>query len=178
MLINFSPFQYFFYKNLVLTIPQLIFTMFSGFSGQALYDSMFLMGFNLFFSSMPIIIYGLFEQDFSDETLLRLPQLYQLYRKNELLSMKTFLTWASIGKFKYPSIDNWLLQVNFILSFSAVYQACACFFIPFFYWKSNCVIMYNGTPGDMWSFSITIFHLVVLIINVEVKLVIEATIWP
>lgn len=89
--------QYFFYKNLVFITPQLFFSIYNGFSGQALYDSIFLMCFNIFFSSVPILVYGIIEQNYSHEKLLKFPQLYQLHKKNYLLSTTQFLLWILMG---------------------------------------------------------------------------------
>lgn len=54
---------YFFYKNLVLTLPQLYFGFCNGFSGQTVYDDFFISFYNLFFTSWPLVIKATFEQD-------------------------------------------------------------------------------------------------------------------
>ena len=64
---------------------------------QALYDGMLLMCFNMLFAAAPILVYGLSEQNFSDSQLVNYPQLYQLYKKNDLLRPKQFLLWICIG---------------------------------------------------------------------------------
>lgn len=117
--------QYFFYKNLLLVIPQILFGIHSGFSSQVsftiyrifhslfitvddiscaflrsiqvLFDSVFLMSYNVFFTSIPILIYGLSEQDYQAEQLIQYPQLYKLYKRNYLLSYTQFIVWMFSG---------------------------------------------------------------------------------
>ncbi|XP_043284852.1 phospholipid-transporting ATPase IF [Venturia canescens] len=138
--------QYFFYKNIVFITPQLCFGFHSGFSTQAVYDSIFLMCFNLFFTSVPILCFGLLEQDYSANKLLRFPQYYKLNRRNRLFSPLQSAIWVLIG----------------------VWQTSAIYFGAYFYWLINPVILYNNTSADFWSFSTCIFHLVTLVTNVQI----------
>lgn len=54
---------YFFYKNLVVTLPHVFFAFYNGFTGQTIYDSFFIAYYNLFFTSWPLVIKATFEQD-------------------------------------------------------------------------------------------------------------------
>lgn len=114
--------QYFFYKNLILMIPQFIFSIFCGFSTQvrhkfqngylyngflflsyfiylqSFFDALYLMSYNVIFTSFPIMMYGLFEQNYSADTLLRKPYLYRLNQGNCLLSMQQLFLWIFLGK--------------------------------------------------------------------------------
>ena len=47
---------------------------------------------------MPILVYGLFEQNFTADKLLRKPYLYKLHRRNYLLTRWQFLLWTALGK--------------------------------------------------------------------------------
>ncbi|XP_076683090.1 phospholipid-transporting ATPase IF isoform X2 [Andrena cerasifolii] len=139
---------YFFYKNVMFITPQLLFGIYSGFSMQAFYDSMFLMFFNLLFTSLPILAYGLLEQDYNADKLLRYPYLYKMYKNNYLLSTKQFLIWTCLG----------------------FWHTFAIFYITYFYIHTNPVTLYNNTPMDHWTFSTCVFHLVTLMANVQVLL--------
>lgn len=66
---------------------------------QAVYDSIFFMCFNLFFTSVPILCFGLLEQDYSANKLLRFPQNYKLNRRNRLFSRLQSAIWVLIGNF-------------------------------------------------------------------------------
>ncbi|XP_076395905.1 phospholipid-transporting ATPase IF [Megachile rotundata] len=138
--------QYFFYKNFMFITPQLFFCFHSGFSGQAFYDGIFLMLFNVLFTSLPILAYGLLEQDYTAGQLLRYPYLYKLHRNNYLLSTNQFIIWTILG--------CWHTSVTYFMAYNFI--------------NINPTILYNNTPMDQWSFSTCVFHLVTLISNLMV----------
>lgn len=51
---------------------------FCGFSGAVMSNSWVLILFNLIFTSVPPLIYGVLDQDLAAETLMNLPELYQM----------------------------------------------------------------------------------------------------
>ncbi len=54
---------YFFYKNMLFTLPQFIAAFFNGFSGQTLFDDIYITLYNLVFTAAPLLIRAIFEQD-------------------------------------------------------------------------------------------------------------------
>ncbi|CAJ0958408.1 unnamed protein product [Ranitomeya imitator] len=54
--------SYFFYKNFAYTLVHFWYSFFNGFSGQTVYDTVFIALYNLLYSSLPIIIVGLQDQ--------------------------------------------------------------------------------------------------------------------
>ena len=54
---------YFFYKNMLFTIPQFVFAFFCAYSGQTIFDDIYISMYNLIFTSFPLIIRAIFEQD-------------------------------------------------------------------------------------------------------------------
>ena len=54
---------YFFYKNMLFTVPQLVLAFYCAFSGTTLFDDWYISLYNLFFTSLPLVIRGVFEQD-------------------------------------------------------------------------------------------------------------------
>ena len=54
---------YFFYKNMLFTIPQFIYAFYCGFSSQTIFDDYYIALFNLIFTSLPLVIRAIFEQD-------------------------------------------------------------------------------------------------------------------
>jgi len=89
--------QYFFYKNIAFILPQFLFQFSNGYSTHPLYSGMFLTCYNIFFSSMPIMFYGMFEQDLRPETLMENPILYRDLAKNAKLSWRQFAYWFFSG---------------------------------------------------------------------------------
>ncbi|KAF6092401.1 ATPase phospholipid transporting 8B3 [Phyllostomus discolor] len=83
--------RYFIYKTLASMMVQIWFAFYSGFTAQPLYESWFLVLFNLLYTSLPVLYIGLFEQDVSAEQSLELPQLYSAGQKDELFNYWVFL---------------------------------------------------------------------------------------
>ncbi|XP_035734472.1 probable phospholipid-transporting ATPase IF isoform X2 [Vespa mandarinia] len=137
--------QYFFYKNFVFITPQILFGIHNGFSTQGLYDSMFLMLFNALFTSVPILLFGLYEQDYPSNKLLSNPYLYKLHKKNFLLSWKQFILWFTMG----------------------TWQTCIIYFVIYFYVHNNPIILYDNTPVELWSYSTWILHMAIFVINCQ-----------
>ena len=54
---------YFFYKNMLFTIPQFIFAFYCGFSGQTIFDDVYISLYNLIFTSFPLVVRAILEQD-------------------------------------------------------------------------------------------------------------------
>lgn len=54
---------YFFYKNMLFTVPQFVLAFYCGYSGQTFFDDLFIAFYNLFFTSLPLVIRAIFEQD-------------------------------------------------------------------------------------------------------------------
>ncbi|KAK1123006.1 hypothetical protein K0M31_008642 [Melipona bicolor] len=140
--------QFFFYKNFIFITPQVLYNTYTGFSAQPFYDALFFMLYNVIFTSMPILVYGLFEQNFTADKLLRKPYLYKLYRRNYLLTRWQFLLWTAL----------------------ALWHSLIIYYMSHVYISINPVTLYNNTPVDQWTFGTFVFHLVTLVANLQVLL--------
>ncbi|NXU63055.1 AT10D ATPase, partial [Horornis vulcanius] len=69
---------YYFYKNVTYVNLLFWYQFFCGFSGTSMTDYWILILFNLLFTSVPPIIYGVLDKDASAEILMELPQLYTM----------------------------------------------------------------------------------------------------
>ncbi len=67
----------FFYKNMVFTWAAFWFQIFCNFDISYLFDYTYILMFNLFFTSVPVILMGVLDQDVSDKVSLKVPQLYR-----------------------------------------------------------------------------------------------------
>ena len=56
---------YFFYKNVTFGVTIFLYEAFSSFSGKPAYNDWFLSLYNVFFTSLPVIALGVFDQDVS-----------------------------------------------------------------------------------------------------------------
>uniref|UniRef100_A0A8B9TIT3 Phospholipid-transporting ATPase n=1 Tax=Anas platyrhynchos TaxID=8839 RepID=A0A8B9TIT3_ANAPL len=82
--------RYFFYKNFAFTLVHIWYSFFNGFSAQTAYEDWFITLYNVLYSSLPVLLVGLFDQDVSDKLSLRFPRLYVLGQKDLLFNYKKF----------------------------------------------------------------------------------------
>ncbi|XP_060688382.1 phospholipid-transporting ATPase 11C isoform X2 [Hemiscyllium ocellatum] len=144
--------QYFFYKNLCFIFPQFLYQFYCGFSQQPLYDATYLTFYNICFTSLPILLYGLLEQHISIEMLKKDPSLYRNIANNALLQWKPFLYWTFLGLF------NGLV-----------------FFFGAYFLYDNSTLTDSGQVYGNWTFGTIVFT--VLVFTVNLKLVLDTQYW-
>ncbi|KQK18404.1 hypothetical protein BRADI_1g42310v3 [Brachypodium distachyon] len=88
---------YFFYKNVTFGVTIFLYEAFASFSGKPAYNDWFLSLYNVFFTSLPVIALGVFDQDVSSRLCLRYPELYQEGVQNVLFSWRRILGWMLNG---------------------------------------------------------------------------------
>ncbi|XP_059399974.1 phospholipid-transporting ATPase IF-like [Carassius carassius] len=153
--------QYFFYKNVCFITPQFLYQFFCLFSQQTLYDSVYLTLYNICFTSLPILVYSLFEQLVHPHVLQSKPALYRDISKNSLLSFKTFLYWTFLG----------------------FCHAFLFFFGSYILMGEDTTLMGNGQilranrqlMFGNWTFGTLVFT--VMVITVTLKLALETHFW-
>ncbi|KAM4629382.1 phospholipid-transporting ATPase IF isoform 2-T2 [Polymixia lowei] len=145
--------QYFFYKNVCFITPQFLYQFFCLFSQQTLYDSVYLTLYNICFTSLPILVYSLFEQLVHPHVLQSKPVLYRDISKNSLLSFRTFLYWTLLG----------------------FCHAFVFFFGSYILMGEDTTLMGNGQMFGNWTFGTLVFT--VMVITVTLKLALETHLW-
>ncbi|XP_077462574.1 putative phospholipid-transporting ATPase IF isoform X1 [Stigmatopora argus] len=153
--------QYFFYKNVCFITPQFLYQFFCLFSQQTLYDSVYLTLYNICFTSLPILVYSLFEQLVHPHILQSKPALYRDISRNAMLSFRTFLYWTMLG-------------------FS---HAFVFFFGSYILMGEDTTLMGNGQilranrqlMFGNWTFGTLVFT--VMVITVTLKLALETHFW-
>ncbi|KAM9376956.1 phospholipid-transporting ATPase VB isoform 2-T2 [Pholidichthys leucotaenia] len=134
---------YFFYKNVVYVNLLFWYQFFCGFSGTAMIDYWLMIFFNLFFTSAPPVMFGIFDKDVSGEMLLGVPELYRTGQGEGEYKPSTF--WVSI--------------------LDAFYQSLVCFFIPYLVYQDSEIDMFTfGTPLNTISLFTILLHL-----SIEIK---------
>lgn len=83
--------KYSFYKNVAFGCTLFIAQFFSGFSGQALIDSISAAFYNVVFTAVPVLLFAVLDMPLTFETLMHCPQIY-----NRIKSLSTFTFWKSI----------------------------------------------------------------------------------
>ena len=145
---------YFFYKNIAFGLTLFYFEAFAGFSGQSVYDDYYMLSFNVFLTSLPVISLGVFEQDVSSEICLQFPALYQQGPKNLFFDWYRILGWMGNGV--YASVMIFILN------------------IVIFYNQSFRV---DGQTADMAIVGTTMFTCIIWVVNVQIALTISHFTW-
>ncbi|KAJ1993758.1 phospholipid transporting ATPase [Dimargaris cristalligena] len=100
----------FFYKNIIWTFALFWFQLWCGFSLTFLFDYALMMFYNLAFTSIPVLVLGVLDQDVAADVSMAVPQLYMGGIKGTEFNMRRF--WMHI--------------------FDGIYQSLVCVLIPFY----------------------------------------------
>ncbi|XP_050694500.1 phospholipid-transporting ATPase ID-like isoform X2 [Eriocheir sinensis] len=139
--------RYFFYKNFAFTLCHFWFAFFVAFSAQTLFDPMFISVYNLFYTSMPVLALGIFEQDVSDRCSIKFPKLYTPGLKNALFNKREFFRSAVQG---------------FVTS-------CVLFFIPFGAYY-NAMDTEGRSMADQQTFGSVVATILVIVVTMQICL--------
>jgi phospholipid-translocating P-type ATPase (flippase) len=135
-----------FYKCATFYLTQGLFQIFTGFSGTSLYEQWTLSFYNTLFSSLPVMVVGMFEQDLKASTLLLVPELYTFGPRNSGFSLVTYGTWMA----------------------AAVYQAIACLMVPL--WIAGAIGKFGVEPDDesLFSMGLGVYTTIVLVVTFKI----------
>ncbi|XP_030466430.1 phospholipid-transporting ATPase 2 isoform X1 [Syzygium oleosum] len=84
--------QYSFYKSLLICFIQIFFSFVSGISGTSLFNSVSLMAYNVFYTSIPVLV-SVLDKDVGEETVMQHPQILFYCQAGRLLNPSTFAGW-------------------------------------------------------------------------------------
>lgn len=90
---------YYFYKNIVVVITELFFSIFSGFSGQVFFLDWLSMLFNALWTSWPCLVTYWLEQDIDPALSMRHPEAYGAGQKGVYFTYKKFWMWMGFAVF-------------------------------------------------------------------------------
>ncbi|XP_064481795.1 phospholipid-transporting ATPase VB-like [Ornithodoros turicata] len=117
---------YFFYKNAAFIFILFWYQLYCGFTGAVMIDQLYLMLYNVLFTSLPPLVLGIYDQDCPAHLLLKRPALYTPGRKSKTYTRYSF----------------WINMLD------ALYQSIIIFFVPF--------LVYYDSDIDIWEFGTTI----------------------
>ncbi|EEH16420.1 hypothetical protein PABG_06507 [Paracoccidioides brasiliensis Pb03] len=112
----------FFYKNLVWTFALFWYSIYNNFDGSYLFDFTYIILVNLAFTSLPVILMGILDQDVDDKVSLAVPQLYKTGIEQKEWTQKKF----------------WLYMLD------GFYQSIICFFMTFLLYRPASGVTENG----------------------------------
>ncbi|XP_076139627.1 phospholipid-transporting ATPase IC [Alosa pseudoharengus] len=139
--------RYFFYKNFAFTLVHFWYSFFSGYSSQVAYEDWFITLYNVAYSSLPVLLVGLLDQDVSDKLSLKFPKLYTPGQQGILFNYKTF----------------------FISLFHGIFTSLIIFFIP--YGAFLQTMGQDGeAPSDYQSFAVVTASSLIFTVNLQISL--------
>ncbi|KAM6977625.1 phospholipid-transporting ATPase VB [Aplochiton taeniatus] len=128
---------YYFYKNVAYVNLLFWYQFYCGFTGTTMIDYWLLIFFNLFFTSLPPLMFGVMDRDASAELLLAVPK---LYRTGQGAADHKFSFWITI--------------------LDAFYQSLVCFFIPYWTYQSSDIDLFSfGSLMNTISLFTILLHL-------------------
>ncbi|RDW72647.1 Phospholipid-transporting ATPase [Aspergillus mulundensis] len=112
----------FFYKNLVWTFALFWYSIYNDFDGSYLFDYTYIILVNLAFTSLPVILMGIFDQDVDDKVSLAVPQLYM----------------RGIERLEWSQTKFWLHMAD------GFYQSVICYYMPYLLYEPANFVTENG----------------------------------
>ena len=132
--------QYSFYKNIAFCTGQFLYMFFSNYSANSMFDSFFLVMYNTIYSSLPVLVFAILEQNIAAKDLESDPRLYSRNRNNSLMSHQQLLKWISL----------------------ALWHSLATTFTLYF--------VYTQSETDFWTLQTAMAQAVVIVVNLKLLL--------
>lgn len=135
---------YFFYKNLIIVLPQIWISPLTGFSGQVVYEPFIFEFYNVMFTSLPVLVYALFDREYSLDHLMNNYKYYKLGQSNQQFTTQyIFIRW---------------------ISRSAIQSVLLCYFA---YITIEYNFLANGMIFDYWTTGMATFSGIIVVANLE-----------
>ncbi|KAL5259506.1 hypothetical protein ACHWQZ_G009824 [Mnemiopsis leidyi] len=142
--------RYFFFKNFAFTLVQLFYAPFCGFTAQTIFDPLYITLYNVVFTSMPVMLVGIMDQELSVENAP--PEVYEVGQLNQLFNKQAFA----------------------LSGFHGFVVAAGCLFIPYQMFAQSINI--DGLDQQsMYFIGTAIAGIVTIVVNFQVAL--ETTLW-
>ncbi|KAF7819576.1 putative phospholipid-transporting ATPase 8 isoform X1 [Senna tora] len=145
---------YFFYKNITFGLTLFWYEAYASFSGQPAYNDWYMSFYNVFFTSLPVIALGVFDQDVSARLCLKYPFLYLEGVEDILFSWPRILSWMLNGVIS--SVIIFFMTTNAVL---------------------NQAFRRDGKVIDLESLGVTMYTCVVWTVNTQMALSINYFTW-
>lgn len=91
----------FLYKNFLLTSMLFTYTLLCSFTGTSLFNATLLIGYNILFTTLPVLYLGIFDQDLSPSIISKNKQVYLQGIKGNLFSNKRLLLYGGISTLQW-----------------------------------------------------------------------------
>ncbi|KAK4784199.1 hypothetical protein SAY86_018567 [Trapa natans] len=138
---------FFFYKNILFGFSIFLYDIYTSFSAQPAYNDWFMSLYNVFFTSLPPIALGVFDQDVSARFCLKFPILYQEGVQNVLFSWRRIISW----------------MFNGFLSATIIFFFCMKAF-------EHQAFNNDGKPASLDIFGATMYTIIVWVANLQMAI--------
>lgn len=146
---------YFFYKNIFFGFSIFWYNAFTFFSGEPCYNDYSMSCFNLIFTSLPVIVVAILDQDIKYELGRRFPGLYGQGQRNDYFQFPVVLYWALNGLFQSIAV-----------------------FLAFFWGEYRLISdRENGQTMDMWGAGSAMYTVIVITVTLQLALTIQYWTW-
>lgn len=116
--LNSDLIGYFFYKNMIVVLPQIWMSFFNGFSGQIVYEPFIFEFYNVAFTSVPVLWYAIRDRQYRIKDLEKAPVLYMQGPLKLLFNTrKLFSRWlgrAAMHSFIICIFAFFMIEYNFV----------------------------------------------------------------
>ncbi|XP_062560434.1 probable phospholipid-transporting ATPase IA isoform X3 [Armigeres subalbatus] len=146
--------SYSFYKNICLYVIELWFAIYSGWSGQILFERWTIGLYNVFFTALPPFAMGLFDKVTSAEQMLKEPRLYEPSQSAKLFNVKVFWYWIA----------------------NALVHSMILYWLPMWSYQGD-VIWGNGRDGGYLVLGNIVYTYVVVTVCLKAGLVTNSWTW-
>ncbi|CCI45765.1 unnamed protein product [Albugo candida] len=133
---------YMFYKNILMVLAQFYYTFYSGASGQKFYSEFYFQLYNAMYTTLPILVLGVFDMDVPWRISRQFPELYLVGPRMELFNNITFFKWMA----------------------GAMYESAVICSMSLFVFND-----FQGAVGNaaMVQYGLVTFSMVVLVVNLK-----------
>lgn len=141
---------YYFYKNMIFTLPQFWFAFSNGFSGNLLWDDFYYLAYNSFITVIPVCSRMLFEEDIdinfkgypnNHKSKLLIPSIYKEYRQSYPFTIIKFFITLLIG----------------------IFHSLIVYILPEIIYKNNTIFILDGKSIDLWNLSFTSYITMIIV---------------
>ncbi|PIB02625.1 putative phospholipid-transporting ATPase DNF3 [Cercospora beticola] len=158
-----------FWKEMFFYLMQAYFCEHAGFTGTSLYEMWSLTVLNTLFTSLCVIVPGIFEQDLRPDTLLAIPELYVHGQRNRSLNLRMyvawmfhacvqgtivwFVSWVSYGRYNVMGDTGLFALGDLCFSLGIVWTNWKCLVVEAHYKTLIVAVSFFVTVGGWWAWN-------------------------
>eukprot|EP01065_Artemidia_motanka_P046806 TRINITY_DN717_c1_g1_i7.p1 TRINITY_DN717_c1_g1~~TRINITY_DN717_c1_g1_i7.p1 ORF type:complete len:1201 (+),score=459.37 TRINITY_DN717_c1_g1_i7:347-3949(+) len=149
-------FNFFFYKNVQIQMANFLLQFFTGFTGTPLFDDWVYAAWNVFFTSLPIVLVAIIDRDvMNTDRLHENPLLLKQSQENADFTHARFASWY----------------------FNGCVQTMVCFGLPFLVMGEQENVLPSGRDYGLFHNGTLVFTLIMMVVSLKLAIEIESWTW-